>query len=104
VGRDYRVADSITDVWPVTAATVLGIMGPEPMSVTIEIDAPQLLPNLLTRLEAGGCAAQPIGSRACRVVHTQAADTKHALCELSFFVRAWAGCHGGVAVSLTLDG
>jgi len=74
------------------------------MSVTIEIDAPQLLPHLLTRLEDGGCSVEPIGSRACRVVHEQAANAKIGLCELTFFVRAWAGCHGGVAVSLTLDG
>ena len=33
------------------------------MSVTIEIDAPQLLPHLVTRLEAGGCSAQAISPR-----------------------------------------
>jgi hypothetical protein len=73
------------------------------MSVTIEIDAPQLLPRLVTGLEAGGCWAQPISSRACRVLHLHAIDAAEELCELRFFARAWARAHGGVAVSLRPD-
>jgi hypothetical protein len=75
----------------------------EPMSVTIEIDAPRLLPHLLTCLEAGCCSAQAISPRACRVVHRQALSADEALCELRFFVRAWARTHGDVAVRLWPD-
>ena len=34
------------------------------MSVTIEIDAPELMPHLVAGLEAGGCSAEPITSHA----------------------------------------
>ena len=87
------------------AAAVLGIMWPEPMSVTIEIDAPQLLPHLLTRLEAGGCSAQADQlPRLSRGPPSRRLSADEALCELRFFVRAWAGLHGDVAVSLWPDG
>ncbi|MEN3342359.1 MAG: hypothetical protein V7644_1763 [Actinomycetota bacterium] len=74
------------------------------MGVTIEIDAPHLLPHLLDRLAAGGCVAEAVGSHTCRVFHTQAGDAVEAFRELRFFVRAWAGGHGGVNVSLRTDG
>ena len=70
------------------------------MGVTIEIDQPHLLPHLLDRLEAGGCAAEAIDERACRVVYKEAADAVEAEKELRFFVRAWAGGHDGVTVTL----
>ena len=73
------------------------------MGVTIEIDAPHLMPHLIDRLAAVGCTAQLVGARACRVVHTQALDSAEALTELRFFVRAWAGRHGGVTFKLQPD-
>jgi hypothetical protein len=70
------------------------------MSVVIEIDAPLLLPQLVARLQAAGCWAVPISSRACRVVHLHAEDANEAMSELRFFAKAWAGSHGGVGVRL----
>jgi hypothetical protein len=75
----------------------------QPMNVIIEIDAPQLLPHLRARLEAGGCSAHAISSHACRVLHQHAVDVDEAMRELRFFVRAWALSHGDVAVSLRPD-
>jgi hypothetical protein len=73
------------------------------MGVTIEIDPPHLLPQLLDRLEAGGCSAEVINGRMARVVHTEALDDDEAVRELRFFVRAWAGGHDGVSVVLQPD-
>ncbi len=73
------------------------------MGVTIEIDTPHLLPQLLDRLQADGCSVEAINSHACRVVHSEAVDTDEAVKELRFFVRAWAGGHNGVTVSLRPD-
>ena len=70
------------------------------MSVIIEIDAPELLPELVAWLRAAECRAVPISSRACRVVHREAEDVNQALCELRFSARAWAGLHGAVGVHL----
>jgi hypothetical protein len=70
------------------------------MSVIIEIDAPQLLPQLVARLQSAGCSAAPIGNDACRVVHRQAETPAVALCELRFFATAWADTHDAVAVRL----
>ena len=70
------------------------------MGVTIEIDTPHLLPQLLDRLQADGCSVEPINSHACRVVHHTALDPDEAVKELRFFLRAWAGGHGGVTVKL----
>jgi hypothetical protein len=72
------------------------------MSVIIEIDAPELLPELVSELEAADCWAEPISTHACRVVYR--ADTANeALNDLRFFARVWAGSHGDVAVRLRLS-
>jgi len=73
------------------------------VSVTIEISAPRLLPQLLAGLRAAGCLTQRISSNACRVFHAPADDRDVALCELRFYVRAWALRHGDVAVSVSSD-
>ena len=71
-----------------------------PMEVMIEIDAPRLLPQLLSRLSAAGFSVRPVGSHGCRVVDQRAEDADEALCELRFFLSAWARAHGDVAVSV----
>ena len=71
-----------------------------PMSVTIEINTPELLPQLLDGLRAGGCSAQLINSHACRVAYAPGVDVNAAVCELRFYVRAWAMRHGDVAVTV----
>jgi len=72
------------------------------MGVTIEIDTPHLLPQLLDRLQADGCSVEAINSHACRVVYRDALDADEAVKELRFFVRAWAGGQTGVNVSVRL--
>ena len=73
------------------------------VSVTIEIDPPRLLPQLLSGLRAAGCLTQRISCHACRVFPTPHLDLDTALCELRFYVRAWALRHGDVAVSVSSD-
>jgi hypothetical protein len=70
------------------------------MEVMIEIDEPRLLPRLMYQLWAAGLSVRPVGLRAGRVVDRRAADADEALCELRFFLRAWARAHGGVVVSV----
>ena len=72
------------------------------MSVIIEIDAPDLLPSLVARLQAADCWAEPISTNACRVVHLDAESASQAIYELRFFANAWAGSQGGVGVQLRL--
>ena len=73
------------------------------MSVTVTIDRPRLLPQLLAGLNAAGCLTQRISSHAFRVVPAPDVDRDAALCELRFYVRAWALRHGDVAVSVSSD-
>ena len=49
---------------------------------------------------ANGDSVRPVGVRAGRVVDRRAVDAEEALCELRFFLRAWARAHGDVAVSV----
>jgi hypothetical protein len=74
------------------------------MNVIIEIDAPQFLPQLVTRLRAVGCWAVPIRSDACRVVHRQAETVDVALSELRFFANAWALTLGDIGIRMRTDG
>ena len=62
----------------------------------IEIDSPRLLPHLLVRLRAAGLSVQAVGSHEGRVFDPGAEDPDEALCELRFFVAAWARAHGNV--------
>jgi hypothetical protein len=71
-----------------------------PLEAVIEIDAARLLPRLLLELWAAGFSVRPVGVRAGRVVDRRAVDADEALCELRFFLRAWARAHGDVAVSV----
>ena len=72
-----------------------------PMEAMIEIDAPRLLPRLLIELRAAGFSVRPVGLRASRVVDRRADEDEYeALCELRFFLSAWAKAHGDVAVSV----
>jgi hypothetical protein len=71
-----------------------------PLEVMIEINAPRLLPHLLIELWAAGFSVRPVGLCAGRVVDWPDADADEALCELRFFLTAWARAHGNVAVSV----
>ena len=71
-----------------------------PMEAVIQIDAPRLLPHLLIRLWASGFSVRPVSLYAGHVVDRRVADPDEALCELRFFLSAWARAHGDVAVSV----
>ena len=70
------------------------------MEAVIQIDEPRLLPHLLIRLWAAGFSVRPISLHTSRVVDRRAADPYEALCELRFFLSAWARAHGDVAISV----
>jgi hypothetical protein len=71
-----------------------------PLEAVIQIDAARLLPHLLLRLRAAGFSVRPVSLHETRVVSRRAADADETLCELRFFLRAWARAHGDVAVSV----
>jgi len=70
------------------------------MEAVIKIDAPRLLPHLLMRLRAAGFSVRLVNLYETRVVDRRAVDADEALCELRFFLSAWARAHGNVAVSV----
>ncbi len=70
------------------------------LEAVIQIDAARLLPHLVLQLRAAGFSVRPISLHETGVVSRPAADADEALCELRFFVRAWARAHGDVAVSV----
>jgi hypothetical protein len=69
----------------------------------LEIQKPALLPDLVERLQAGGCVTRSIDERVCHVVHPEAADAAEEWQEVNFFLRAWQARHGGVEVTLRPD-
>ena len=75
-----------------------------PMEAMIEIDAPRLLPHLVSRLSAGGLSVRPVSLRGCHVVDQRAEDADEALRELRFFLSAWARAQGDVDVSIRRAG
>ena len=72
------------------------------MGVTIEIEQPELLGDLLSSLAAVGCLASAVDERACRVVHVGAKDAAEEVQELRFFLRAWEA-RRGAAVTLRAE-
>ena len=64
------------------------------MGVTVEIETPELMPDLVGRLAANGCLTSTIDERACQVVHIRAVDAHEEWHELRFFLRAWQARHG----------
>jgi hypothetical protein len=73
------------------------------VGVTLEIQTPALLPELVERLAANGCVARPVGKRRCHVSHPEAVDSTEELAELRFFLKAWQASRGGVALTLKPD-
>jgi len=71
-----------------------------PLEAVIQLDAPRLLPHLLLRLRAAGFLVRPVSLHETRVVDRRVTDADEALCELRFFLSAWARAHGNVAVSV----
>jgi hypothetical protein len=65
----------------------------EVMGVTVEIERPELLPDLVSSLAASGCMTSAVDERVCRVVHIGAHDAAEELQELRFFLRAWQVRH-----------
>ncbi len=67
----------------------------------VEIDAPQLLPELVSLLLASDCIVHRADGTSCRVIHVAATDAAEAEHELAFFLKAWQGRHDGVSISIT---
>jgi len=68
--------------------------------LTVLVDRPELLEDLILSLRRGGCPARRTGPRSCSVEHTSAVDEREARIELAFFLRAWRARHGGVRALL----
>lgn len=73
-------------------------MGRKPL--TVHVDRPELLDDLIAAFRHGGCAARRTGPRSCSVEHAAAVDEREARIELAFFLRAWRARHGGVRALL----
>jgi hypothetical protein len=67
------------------------------MGLIVELTAPELLPDLVSRLTENGCLTHALGDGVCRIVHLGALNDQEELHEVRFFVRAWQARHGVVA-------
>jgi len=72
------------------------------LGVTVEIEKPGLMAELVGHLTASGCLTTPVDECACRIVHLHAVDAAEEWYELHFFLRAWQARHG-VEVSVRPD-
>lgn len=69
-------------------------------TLSVHVDRPELLDDLIDSFRRGGCPALRTGLRSCEVDLTGAADEREARIELAFFLRAWRARHGGVRALL----
>jgi hypothetical protein len=70
------------------------------VDLTVHVDDPECVPELLAALRRSGCRARQIGPTVCRVVHSAALDEREARVELAFFLRAWEAGHPVARVAL----
>jgi len=68
--------------------------------LTVLVDRPELLEDLILSFQRDGCPARRTGPRSCSVEHASAVDEREARIELAFFLRAWRARHGGVRALL----
>ena len=71
------------------------------MGFIVQIDAPELLPELIHHLLRGDCVAHGHADRRCQVVHVDARDTDEAREEIGFFLRCFRRNPPHVDVSVT---
>ena len=62
-------------------------------ALTVHVNRPELVDDLVAAFRDSGCAARRIGPRACAVEHQAAADDREARIEVVFFLRAWQARH-----------
>jgi hypothetical protein len=65
-------------------------------SLTVHLNRPDLVDDLVASFRRSGCLARRIGLHSCAVEHTEARDEQEARIEVGFFVRAWQARHGMV--------
>lgn len=70
------------------------------MGLTVTVDPPELLPELVDELLRSGCIAHVVNKTTVRVVHVDARASDEAHSELLFFLRAWQRRHPGADVQL----
>ena len=75
-------------------------MATKMIALTIHLNRPDVVEELVASFRKSGCVARRVGSFACRVVHTAARDEVEARTEIAFFLRAWLGRHPEVEASL----
>jgi hypothetical protein len=75
------------------------MIGPS-MTTLIEINASELLAELVASLRRSECIVEELGERTCRVIHGDVPEADHPRSELVFFLRAWAALYPGVEVRL----
>jgi hypothetical protein len=90
---DHPFEQRSRDVSPVSATPGIATIGIT-LGVTVEIETPALLPDLIGRLAASGCMTNTVDDRVCRVVHLHAVDAVEEWYEIHFFLRAWQAHHG----------
>ncbi len=61
--------------------------------LTVHIDRPDAVDELVASFRKSGCEARRTGPRSCTVEHTSAADEREARIEIAFFLRAWQARH-----------
>jgi hypothetical protein len=68
--------------------------------VTVHVNRPELLDDLVRSFRQSGCIARRTGTSSCEVDHTAAADDQEARAEVQFFLRAWQARHACAHASL----
>lgn len=74
------------------------------MSLTVVLDAPQLVTELVDELLHSRCVAQVVDEGTIQVLHVDARGPEEAYEELVFFLRAWQARHPHVTVRVPAQG
>jgi hypothetical protein len=62
-------------------------------SLTVHVNRPELVDDLVGALRKSGCWARRTGPWSCTVEHLAAVDETEARVEVTFFLRAWQARH-----------
>jgi hypothetical protein len=69
-------------------------------ALTIHVNRPDLVEELVISFRRSGCTARRIGLLSCAVEHAAALDEREARVEVTFFLRAWQARHRFAHASL----
>jgi hypothetical protein len=62
-------------------------------ALTVHVNRPDLVDDLIAALRRSGCTARRIGPYSCAVKHDAAVNETEARVEVAFFLRAWESRH-----------